>query len=116
LDFTSKKTDPLPNHVDGQVGSVIPFPQRRALLSKYKRVVKKKIHKKIHTKTTGNRSSEKMRPEQGPVKVGWMMVPKRTFVEFLGARLGEGKRPRSGHFPLSEPGRVWEVERRRRTG
>jgi hypothetical protein len=37
---TPKKTDPLTNHVHGQVGSVIPFPQRRALLSKYEGVVK----------------------------------------------------------------------------
>jgi hypothetical protein len=36
---------------------------------------------------------------------------------FWGARLGEEKRPPSDRFPLSEPaGRVWEVERRRRTG
>jgi hypothetical protein len=43
---TPKKTDPLTNHGHGQVGSVIPFPQRRALLSKYDGVVKKKMQKK----------------------------------------------------------------------
>jgi hypothetical protein len=45
-------------------------------------------------------------PAHGRIHVAGRMVPKRTLCNSWGARLGEGKRPRSGEFPLSEARRA----------